>query len=205
MTLQLTDRQQEILAAVRAGLAAGGAPTLEELCATVGIRQPSAVLKHLRSLAAKGYLVLEPSRHRGIRLAQPAEPLPGPVLALPLVGRVAAGEPITAETNTERTVHVSADLFRLKPDYLLRVHGDSMLEEGIFDGDLVGVYATPSARHGEIVVARVGGDAFTIKRLHHRGGSIRLLPANARYAPIDPDPTEDFAIEGLFAGLIRGA
>lgn len=205
MTIQLTIRQQEILAAVRAGVAAGEAPTLEELCATVGIRQPSAVLKHLRSLAAKGYLVLKPGRHRGIQLAQSPEPLPDSILALPLMGRVAAGAPMTAEANTERTVHVSADLFRLKPDYLLRVHGDSMLEEGIFDGDLVGVHASASARHGEIVVARVGGDAFTIKRLHDRGGSIRLLPANARYAPIDPDPTEDFAIEGLFAGLIRGA
>jgi repressor LexA len=83
------------------------------------------------------------------------------------------------------------------------VVGDSMRDEGILDGDLVGVHATPVARHGQVVAARVGGDRFTIKRLYSKDGVIRLLPNSPGYRPIDPDPTEDFAIEGLFAGLIR--
>jgi repressor LexA len=105
----------------------------------------------------------------------------------------------------ERTLRVSNWLFRLKPDYLVRVVGDSMRDEGILDQDIVGVHATPVARHGQVVAARVGGDRFTIKRLYWQGDVIRLLPNSPGYQPIDPDPSEDFAIEGLFAGLLRGS
>jgi repressor LexA len=126
-------------------------------------------------------------------------------LNLPLIGRIAAGEPLHSGANVERKVRLSAGLFRLKPDYLVRVVGDSMRDEGILDGDLVGVHATPVARHGQVVAARVGGDRFTIKRLYRKDGVIRLLPNSPGYRPIDPDPTEDFAIEGLFAGLLRTA
>jgi repressor LexA len=105
----------------------------------------------------------------------------------------------------ERSLRVSRWLFRLQPDYLVRVIGDSMRDEGILDGDLVAVHATPVARHGQVVAARVAGDRFTIKRLYWQGDVIRLLPNSPGYQPIDPDPTEDFAIEGLFAGLVRGS
>jgi len=125
-------------------------------------------------------------------------------LELPLVGRIAAGEPLFSESRIERSLRVSRWLFRLTPDYLVRVVGDSMRDEGILDQDLVGVHATPVARHGQVVAARVGGDRFTIKRLYWQGEVIRLLPNSPGYQPIDPDPTEDFAIEGLFAGLLRG-
>lgn len=205
MTLQLTSRQSNILAFIRERLEQGGeVPTLEEIGQAMGIPSVSAVLKHVRSLEAKGRLVIEPNRSRGIRLVQETDPLAADTLELPLIGRIAAGEPIFSDSRVERSLRVSRWLFRLQPDYLVRVIGDSMRDEGILDGDLVAVHATPVARHGQVVAARVAGDRFTIKRLHWKGDVIRLLPNSSGYQPIDPDPTEDFAIEGLFAGLVRG-
>jgi repressor LexA len=206
MTLQLTSRQSNILAFIRARLERDGeAPTLEEIGQAMELPNVSAVLKHVRSLEAKGRLVIEPNRARGIRLVQETDPLAADTLELPLIGRIAAGEPIFSESRVERSLYVSRWLFRLKPDYLVRVIGDSMRDEGILDGDLVAVHATPVARHGQVVAARVEGERFTIKRLYWQGDVIRLLPNSPGYQPIDPDPTEDFAIEGLFAGLVRGS
>jgi repressor LexA len=206
MTLQLTSRQSNILAFIRARLERDGeAPTLEEIGQAMELPNVSAVLKHVRSLEAKGRLVIEPNRARGIRLVHETDPLAADTLELPLIGRIAAGEPIFSESRVERSLYVSRWLFRLKPDYLVRVIGDSMRDEGILDGDLVAVHATPVARHGQVVAARVEGERFTIKRLYWQGDVIRLLPNSLGYQPIDPDPTEDFAIEGLFAGLARGS
>lgn len=205
MTLLLTSRQSNILAFIRERVEQGGeAPTLEEIGQAMGIPNVSAVLKHVRSLEAKGRLVVEPNRARGIRLVQEEDPLAADTLELPLIGRIAAGEPIFSEARVERSLRVSRWLFRLQPDYLVRVIGDSMRDEGILDGDLVAVHATPVARHGQVVAARVANERFTIKRLYWKGDVIRLLPNSPGYQPIDPDPTEDFAIEGLFAGLVRG-
>ncbi|MDF4024662.1 transcriptional repressor LexA [Luteibacter sp. PPL201] len=204
MTLLLTARQSNILDFIRARVVRDGeAPTLEEIGAALGIEHVSAVLKHVRSLQAKGRLVIEPHRARGIRLVEESDPLSADTMDLPLVGRIAAGEPLFSSNRVERSLRVSRWLFKLKPDYLVEVVGDSMRDEGILNGDLVGVHATPVARHGQIVAARIGGDRFTIKRLHHVGGVIRLLPNSPGFHPIDPDPTDDFAIEGLFAGLVR--
>ena len=179
-------------------------PTLEEIGQAMGLPNVSAVLKHVRSLEAKGRLVIEPNRSRGIRLVTAPDPIDANTMDLPLVGRIAAGEPLFSESRVERTLRVSRWLFRLKPDYLVRVIGDSMRDEGILDQDLVGVHATPVARHGQVVVARVGSNQFTIKRLYWKGEVIWLLPNSPGHQPIDPDPTENFAIEGLFAGLLRG-
>lgn len=204
MSLTLTPRQTSILSFIRARLAqAGEAPTLEEIGRAVGIEHVSAVAKHVRSLEAKGRLIIEPNRARGIRLAETGGGAQGDTVELPLIGRIAAGEPLFSANRVERNLHVSRWLFKLRPDYLVEVVGDSMRDEGILDGDLVGVHATPAARHGQIVAARVGGDRFTIKRLYHQDDVIRLLPNSPGFHPIDPDPTEDFAIEGLFAGLVR--
>lgn len=206
MTLQLTQRQTDVLALIRTRMSRDGeAPTLEEIGQALGIGQVSAVLKHVRSLQAKGHLRIEPNRPRGIRLVRDSESFDADMLELPLIGRIAAGEPLFSEARIDRSLCVSRWLFRLRPDYLVRVVGDSMRDEGILDGDLVGVHATPVARHGQVVAARVGGDRFTIKRLHWKGDVIRLLPNSPGFQPIDPDPSEDFAIEGLYAGLLRGS
>ncbi|MET0224971.1 MAG: transcriptional repressor LexA, partial [Dokdonella sp.] len=122
---------------------------------------------------------------------------------LPLVGRVAAGSPIFAAENIEAQHAVDPDLFRPRADYLLRVVGLSMRDAGILDGDLIAVHRSASADDGRIVVARLD-DEVTVKRLEHRRGHVRLLPANPDFAPIEVDPERHaFAIEGLYVGLIR--
>ncbi len=206
MTIQLTSRQSNVLELIRAlSERHGESPTLEEIGAGLGIGQVSSVLKHVRSLEAKGRLTIEPGRPRGIRLVREVDALDADTLDLPLIGRIAAGEPLFSESRIDRSVRVSRSLFHLRPDYLVKVVGDSMRGEGILDGDLVAVHATQVARHGQVVAARVDGDRFTIKRLHWKGDVIRLMPNSPGFKPIDVDPTEDFAIEGLFAGLLRGS
>jgi len=206
MTIQLTSRQSNILAFIRALIERNGeAPTLEEIGTGLGIGQVSSVLKHLRSLEAKGRLTIEPNRPRGIRLVREVDALDADTLELPLIGRIAAGEPLFSESRVDRSLRVSRSLFRLRPDYLVKVVGDSMRDEGILDGDLVAIHATSVARHGQVVAARIAGDRFTIKRLYWKGDVVRLMPNSPGFKPIDVDPTEDFAIEGLFAGLLRGS
>jgi repressor LexA len=209
-TMLLTARQAAILDFLERHQAREGMPpTLQEIARAFDIEHVNAVVKHLRALAAKGQIALIPNRARGIRLLSGALSSPARVeddsLLLPLIGRVAAGQPIVSEAHIERSLRFDPALFRLRPDYLLRVQGDSMRDDGILDGDLVGVHATPLAEHGQTVVARLGDRGFTIKRLHRQNGRLRLLPRSAGYTAIDPDPSEDFAIEGLFAGLIRQA
>ncbi|WP_322999778.1 transcriptional repressor LexA [Castellaniella sp.] len=121
---------------------------------------------------------------------------------VPLVGRVAAGSPVLAAEHVEREIPLAPHLFEAAPDYLLRVRGSSMRDAGILDGDLLAVRSTPQARHGQIVVARLGDDV-TVKRLDHQGRRIRLLPENPDFQPIDIGPGDDFAIEGIAVGLIR--
>jgi len=206
MTIQITSRQSNVLAFIRARIERDGqSPTLEEIGEALEIGSVSAVLKHVRSLEAKGRLTIEPNRARSIRLVREPDPLDADTLELPLIGRIAAGEPLFSEARVDRSLRISRSLFRLRPDYLVKVVGDSMRDEGILDGDLVAVHATPVARHGQVVAARIDGDRFTIKRLHWKGNVIRLLPNSPGFQPINPDPTEDFAIEGLFAGLLRGS
>ncbi|HET8598086.1 MAG TPA: transcriptional repressor LexA [Castellaniella sp.] len=123
---------------------------------------------------------------------------------VPLIGRVAAGNPILAAEHVEREIPLAPQLFDSAPDYLLRVRGSSMRDAGILDGDLLAVRSTPQARHGQIVVARLGDDV-TVKRLEHQGRVIRLLPENPDFQPIEIGAGDDFAIEGIAVGLIRTA
>jgi repressor LexA len=124
------------------------------------------------------------------------------LLQVPVLGRVAAGAPIGADAGLSDTLTLDPRLFSTVPDYLLRVQGDSMIEDGILDGDLVGVKRTPEARDGQTVVARLDGE-LTIKRLSRTAHLLRLLPRNPAYAPIDVEAGQDFAIEGVFCGLVR--
>ena len=177
--------------------------------------------KYLEALEVAGAIERIPGRARGIRVLRTPEPpqsqlslsssseedgLPDDALRLPVLGRVAAGAPIGSGTDggdVERHLRVEASLFKPRPDYLLRVQGDSMIDDGILDGDLVGVRRQPTAENGQTVVARLDGE-ITIKRLQHDADSIRLLPRNPAYALIVVDPnSDDFAIEGLFVGLLR--
>ena len=132
----------------------------------------------------------------------PAWLAPSDSRLVPLVGRVAAGSPVLAAEHVEREIPLAPHLFESAPDYLLRVRGSSMRDAGILDGDLLAVRSTPQARHGQIVVARLGDDV-TVKRLDQQGRRIRLLPENPDFQPIDVGPGDDFAIEGIAVGLIR--
>ena len=123
-------------------------------------------------------------------------------LLLPVLGQVAAGVPIGADIGSDRTVLLDRVLFSPAPDYLLQVKGDSMIDEGIFEGDLIGVHRTPEARSGQIVVARID-DEVTVKLFKPGNGRIRLLPRNPDYPPLEVQPGQDFAIEGLYCGLVR--
>lgn len=194
MADDLTPRQREILDFIRSTLEVLGAPpTRAEICAAFGFASPNAAEDHLRALARKGAIVLEPGSARGIRLVEQ--------LGLPLVGSVAAGSPILAVENLLDRVQVDPALFSPRADYLLKVRGNSMVDAGILDGDLVAVHKTGQARSGQIVVARLD-DEVTVKRLKRSGRRIELLPENPDYAPIAVEGHE-FAIEGLAVGLIR--
>lgn len=192
----LTPRQQEILDFIRNSVETEGRPpTRAEVCTAFGFRSPNAAESHLRALAAKGVILLEEGRARGIRLAQ--------ALGLPLIGRVAAGSPILAAEHVEARYQLDPGLFSPRADYLLRVRGLSMRDAGILDGDLIAVHRDSEARNGQVVVARVD-DEVTVKTLQRKGPVVELLPANPDFAPIVIDTRHQaLAIEGIMVGLIR--
>jgi repressor LexA len=152
-----------------------------------GIRLKSATLRSINESRSHQFSLPLPS------LAQ---------LALPLIGRVAAGSPILAQEHVDQTYYVENSLFQHKPDYLLKVRGMSMRDAGIMDGDLLAVQSTREAKNGQIVVARLG-DEVTVKRLRRNKDVIELLPENPDYQPIVVGPGDPFEIEGLAVGLIR--
>ena len=202
----LTVRQRQILDWIRGFIdTTGMPPTRAEIAIGLGFSTPSSAEDHLQALARKGAIEMLPGASRGLRLkAMPGVPLQG---TLPLVGRVAAGHPLLAVENIETHYRVDPALFSPRADYLLRVHGESMHDAGIFDGDLLAVHRTVEARNGQIVVARVGGpggDEVTVKRFRKRGREIVLMPENAAFEQIVVDPrTTAFAIEGIGVGLVR--
>lgn len=200
--LALTQRQAQILKLVHDTVAATGMPpTRAEIAEILGFRSPNAAEQHLKALAKKGMLSLIPGTSRGIRLSNP--PPPEPPAGLPVVGRVAAGEPILAAQHIENHYQLPADMFRPKADYLLRVHGMSMRDAGILDGDLLAVHRTNEARNRQIVVVRLG-EEVTVKRFWRRGHEVRLLPENPDYQPIGVDLNQQaLIIEGLGVGVIR--
>ena len=203
----LTDRQQEILDFIRERIEGDGVPpSLAEIAQAFRFADPSSAQHFVAALEAKGALRREPGKRRNLRLVnEDGRSASRPGRRVPLVGRVAAGLPILAQENIERSVLLDPDMFRARADFALRVQGDSMRDAGILDGDLLAVRRTQEVRNGQIVVARVGDDV-TVKRWLRRGHVVELLPENPDYAPIVLDTRQDeFALEGLGVGLIRGA
>lgn len=227
--MHLTDTQRRLLDFLREHIARHGYPPSQmEIARAFGFRQNRSARYHLEALAQAGLIELSAGRARGIRLtssrrassnpfattATGSMPMPPPdLLQVPLLGRVAAGLPIGSDPEVRREVTLDPSLFRLRPDYLLEVEGESMLLDGILPGDLIGVHRIEQARNGQTVVVRVEGE-LTVKRLdsgpldngdaYPEVRHLRLLPRNPAYAPIEIDArVTDFAIEGLFAGLVR--
>jgi repressor LexA len=202
--LELTRRQNEILDFIRRNIESTGMPpTRADICDALGFRSPNAAESHLRALEAKGVIEMTPGASRGIRLiAQGAQ---APEFSLPVVGRVAAGEPILAVEHIEDHYRVDPRLFKPRANYLLHVRGHSMRGAGILDGDLLAVHSTRRANNGDIVVARINDEEVTVKRFHRRSAYlIRLLPENPDFEPIELDLRQDtLAIEGLGVGVLR--
>lgn len=200
--IKLTARQQEVLECIRNSIEnTGFPPTRKDIAQELGFRSANAAEDHLKALARKGVIELVSGTSRGIRLLIEDEPVPE---GLPIIGRVAAGSPILAEQHIERYADVPPHMFVPHADFLLRVRGDSMIEAGIFNDDLVAVKNIQTANNGEIVVARID-DEVTVKRFQKNKNEILLIAENIDYQPIrvNDQSCEEFAIEGLVVGVIR--
>ncbi len=195
---KLTARQQEVLDLIRSAIdETGYPPTRAEIAAELGFRSPNAAEEHLKALARKGAIEMMPGASRGISIV--GEDSPG----LPVIGRVAAGEPILAQEHIEDYCEIPPSFFKPEANFLLEVHGDSMIDIGIMDGDYIAVHKAETARNGDIVVARVG-EEVTVKRYHKSRNQVTLFAENENYAPIEVNLKEqEFAIEGKYVGVIR--
>lgn len=200
MVEPLTERQRAVLVFIREALKRDGLPpTRSEIAEALGFRSPNAAEEHLRALARKGAIELRPGASRGIRVLDEE----GGETGLPVIGRVAAGQPLLAAAHVEDTLQLDPAAFRPRASYLLRVNGMSMRDAGILHGDLLAVHATATAENGQIVVARLD-DEVTVKRFRRRGQRVSLLAENPDFAPIEIDlRSQSLIIEGLAVGVLR--
>ena len=196
---KLTERQSQVLNIVRHYIdTTGYPPTRADIARELGFKSANAAEEHLRALARKGVIEMTAGASRGIRLC-------GEESGVPIVGRVAAGNPILAAENIEDHCQINPSMFSPRADYFLRVSGMSMKDIGIMDGDLLAVHKGSEARQGQVVVARID-DEVTVKRLHRTADRniIELLPENEEFDPIVVDlRSADFAVEGISVGVLR--
>jgi repressor LexA len=202
-----TDRQQQILEAINVMTAERGfPPSVREIGERVGLSSSSTVQAHLRTLEKHGLISRDPTKPRALTTTSNA---PTPIrrevdyAVLPIIGRVAAGTPITAEENIEGEYVVPPEFARVPGSFLLRVVGDSMIEAGILNGDLIAVHPQEHATDGEIIVALLD-DGATVKRFFKENGRIRLQPENHTMSPIYADHVTIVGrVEGLFRKLSK--
>ncbi len=202
--IKLTARQAEILAFIKRCIEDNGyPPTRAEIAQQLGFKSPNAAEDHLRALARKGAIEMTPGASRGIRIPGLDTEQEEEDRGLPVIGRVAAGAPILAQQHVEDRCQIDPAFFRPRADFLLKVKGMSMKDIGIFDGDLLAVHATPEARNGQVVVARLD-DEVTVKRFKREGDKVWLIAENPEFAPIEVDLNQQsLVIEGLSVGVIR--
>ncbi|WP_219593231.1 transcriptional repressor LexA [Aeromonas salmonicida] len=201
----LTPRQAEVLELIKVNMSETGMPpTRAEIAQKLGFKSANAAEEHLKALAKKGVIEIMPGTSRGIRLLIEEEAVLEET-GLPLIGKVAAGEPILAQEHIESHYQVDPALFHPRADFLLRVQGMSMKNIGILDGDLLAVHKTQEVRNGQVVVARLDEDV-TVKRFQRKGSQVWLLPENEELEPIAVDLScQQLIIEGLAVGVIRNA
>ncbi|MEQ3512562.1 transcriptional repressor LexA [Pseudoalteromonas sp. BZB3] len=199
----LTKRQEQVFELIKVFIKdTGMPPTRVEIADALGFKSANAAEEHLKALAKKGVIEMVPGASRGIRLVDDGS---SEDTGLPLIGKVAAGEPILAQEHIESHYEVDPSLFKPAADYLLRVDGMSMKDIGILDGDLLAVHKAQVAQNGQVVVARVDNDV-TVKRLEQKGSKVLLHAENEEFSPIEVDlEHEPFAIEGLAVGVIRNS
>ncbi|MBB6521570.1 transcriptional repressor LexA [Pseudoteredinibacter isoporae] len=197
--IKLTARQEQVLDLIKSYIDdTGYPPTRAEIAKELGFRSANAAEEHLKALARKGVIEMIAGASRGIRL-------PIEQQGIPLVGRVAAGNPILAAENIEDYCDIPSSFFHPSADFLLKVHGESMRDVGILDGDLIAVHKTERVHNGQIIVARID-DEVTVKRYEKINNQplIYLHPENEEFSTIEVDLREqDFSIEGLSVGVIR--
>ena len=202
----LSPRQREVLDYIATTIqTAGIPPTYREIGDALGIASTNGVADHVKALVKKGYLQKTGNGSaRGLRLMGAASPpARGDTISVPVVGVVAAGTPILAEENYERTLHVDRSMARDGGVmFALNVRGESMIEEGILDGDTVVVRQQSTARNGDIVVALVNDEA-TVKFYFHEGQRVRLQPAHPTMRPIYVERSDSAAIQGVVVGVMR--
>lgn len=191
MTNSLTKRQKAVLACIEEYIAEKGyGPTVRDVCNKLGLSSPSTVHVHLKALEDKGYINRDPLKSRSITLSNSSLPAVEPfatnnynIIELPVVGDVAAGTPILAEENITSTMSLPTEIVGDSATFMLSVHGDSMIEAGINDGDYIVVREQPTANNGEIVVALIE-DGATVKRFYKEKDHVRLQPENSSMEPI---------------------
>lgn len=195
---KLTNRQTEVLELLNSHMQDKGAPpTRAEIAQIMGFKSPNAAEDHLRALAKKGMIELIPGTSRGIKIINAKND------GIPIIGNVAAGQPILAEEHISSTYSVHREAFSPKADYLLKVKGNSMQKAGILDGDLLVVHVTKEAKNGQIIVARIENEV-TVKRFKKENNKIYLIPENDDFHTIEIDLYhQEFAIEGIAVGVIR--
>lgn len=213
MKTQLTDRQEEILTFIKQFREENGyPPTLREIGKRFGISSTFGVKRHLEALVKKGYLNIESNASRGISFSKD-EGVSGVNIyniekelgfqKVPLVGRVAAGSPILAEENIEGSIVLdSAFIKRGEDSFALKVKGDSMINAGIFESDIVIVSSNRDIHNGDVVVAMLDNEA-TVKTYEIKNNKIRLLPQNEKYSPIEIESSREFKLIGKVIGVIR--
>jgi len=196
-----TERQTAILDCINAFTSEHGyPPSVREIGERVGLSSSSTIHSHLKSLERRGMIQRDPTKPRALRTERSMGPAAPESVVMPILGRVAAGVPITAQEDLEgEFVLPAAFVSRGSDGFMLRVKGDSMIEAGIFDGDLLVVRPQVSADNGEIVVAMIEGEA-TVKRFYREGGRFRLQPENAAMAPIYAN---DVDIVGRVEAVVR--
>jgi repressor LexA len=197
--MKLTQRQTDVLECIKHYIRSTGyPPTRAEIARELGFKSANAAEEHLKALARKGAIEMIAGTSRGIRIPDLDDDN-----GLPIVGQVAAGEPILAQENVEDRITIASDFFHPPADYLLRVRGTSMKDVGIMDGDLLAVHQCQTAKDGEIVVARLDDDV-TVKRFKREGKLIYLIAENEEFEPIVVDlEQQELSIEGLGVGVIR--
>ncbi|MFT7491542.1 MAG: repressor LexA [Pseudohongiellaceae bacterium] len=198
--IKLTSRQKQVLDLIKDHITETGyPPTRADIAKQLGFKSANAAEEHLRALARKGFIEIVPGASRGIRIPAPINQ------GIPIVGRVAAGSPILASEHIEDYCELKPNFFSPAADYFLTVRGESMIDIGIFDGDLLAVHSTTQVQNGQIVVARIG-DEVTVKRFQQEKNSqtVHLIAENKDYAAIVVDlKKEAFSIEGISVGVIR--
>jgi repressor LexA len=205
--VQLTARQQAVLDVIESFMRERGyPPSVREIGEAIGVSSPSTVHAHLGRLQQLGFLRRDPTKPRALEVRY--DPQSGaamqrrPVIHVPLVGDVAAGTDVLAQQNVEEVYPLPSDLTGDGELFMLRVRGDSMIEAGILDGDLIVAHAQSVAHNGDIVVAGIPGDEGTVKTFSRKGATVVLTPANPRLSPME-FPADDVAIYGRVVTVLR--